>query len=71
MSERPNIHSIKLAPNDLELANGYKARIGEILAEACKLRDEAKRDGLQVDFGFGQDSFGRTTVTITVIKPLV
>jgi hypothetical protein len=56
---------------DKQKADDYRSRIVAALADACKLMDEAKANGLIIAFGLNPDQYGRTTVqNLTIVKPL-
>lgn len=60
-----------LRKSDAEVAADIKAGAGAMLAPICALMDEARADGLVLNFQIGVDGFGRSRVVdISVVKPL-
>ena len=56
---------------DVERAAELRALATPLLQQLCTIMDDARRDGLTLNFGIGADSFGRHTVNaLTVVKPL-
>lgn len=69
MSEAP----IQLAPgkSDADKATAYKESVRPLLMQVAKLVEEARKDGMVITFGMGQDQFGREAITyLNVVKPL-
>lgn len=65
--------SVKLVtgPTDVERASDLKARSSKPLEELCRIMDDARKDGLVLNFNIATDNFGRHTVgSLTVVKPL-
>ena len=44
---------------DAQLAQELRDEIAPHMAEICRIMDKARAAGLKLDFGFGQDAFGR------------
>ena len=56
LNEAPKLSRVR---TDADLAQELRDEIAPHMVEICKIMDKARLAGLKLDFGFGQDAFGR------------
>lgn len=56
---------------DAEKAQDYRKSVTEALFAACLIMDQARADGLVINFNIAPDAYGRHGVqNLSVVKPL-
>ena len=71
MNEPHNLTLLTPGKTDTELAAEFRAKLRPLLEETLGVLNNASKSGLQVNFQFGRDVYGRhMVVSIDVVRPL-
>lgn len=65
------INFIPSGPTDAQLAEEYRERMNKALFEVLNIINEARRQGIVINFQLGEDGFGRQAVgALHILKKL-
>lgn len=64
MIERPNFETVR---GDAEKAAEYRDQTAKLLVPLCEVINQAKRDGLEINFQLQPDAMGRSFVGLLKI----
>jgi hypothetical protein len=71
VTEHHNLTILNTGKTDTELAAEFRNKLRPLLDEALGVLNDASKSGLQVNFQFGRDVYGRhMVVSIDVVRPL-
>ena len=71
MTQPHNLTVLTTGKTDTELAAEFRNKLRPLLDEALDVLNDASKSGLQVNFQFGRDVYGRhMMVSIDVVRPL-